>query len=402
MSLSNREIPYIIPEYSLTGDLLSYQVCPLQYRYHNRGALPPSKPVQLWFGEFIHGIMEESYNKWREDPNYQEFPWDWSTKIRPLELDINRRLNARGLFTPRNLLCQFEASETKSMGCKDNKHPHKKIASQRAAAAINTWGVHLFPIVADAEVKLKGSRELHGNPHRRRSDYYGINGIADVISSLSLQNADHDNRILQYLTSNPEVRRLMDEYDSDEFEIIIDYKGMRRPPIRDIQNRENLTWLSHEWQILTYSWLRSHQPESKKPIAGILFYLDELYPAIKEIEFFQKEIREERTDIIPTNTEDITLLRGRKRRVIREELSSGLKEKRSIRVIAISDEKIERALNAFDNVVAEIENSVVSEMESGQIKQCWNANSDNPDTCTLCDSRFFCQGQNNQFRMTVP
>ncbi len=402
MTLSYRDPPYIIPEYSLTGDLLSYQVCPLQYRYHNRGALPPSKPVQLWFGEFIHGMMEESYIKWGEDSNLHRFPWDWSTQIRPLELEINRRLNARGLFTPRNLLCQFDSTEIKAKGCKDNRHPHKKIASQRAEAAINIWGRHLYPIVEAAEVKLKGSRELHSPQNRRRSDFYGITGIADVISSISLQNADPGNKILHYLTESPEIQRLMDENDDDEFEIIIDYKGMRRPPIRDNQDHENLTWLSHEWQILTYSWLRSKQPGSKKPIAGILFYLDELYPAIKEIEYFQKEIREHRTDIIPTNPNDITLLSGRDRRNIRERISLELREKRSIRIIAVTDDKIQRALDAFDNVVAEIENSVVSEMESGQIKQCWHSNSDNPDTCTLCDSRFFCQGQGNHFTMTVP
>ena len=290
MHISKREQPYRIPEYSLTGDLLAYLMCGLQYRYHNRGSLPPATPVQLWFGEFIHSVMEEAYLEWKQDPSRRAFPWSWEPQIREIEMRINERLKARGLNSPPWNFCEHQASHTQQGLCPDANHPHKLIASRRTETAINTWGQHLFPLVHEAEVRLEGIRDMPG--YRQgigRCNYYGITGVVDVISSVNLHSAHSGNLILHYLHQNPDLQQAMDNLSSAEYEIIIDYKGMRRPATNDPN------WQRHQWQVLTYAWLRSQQPQSRVIVAGIIFYLNELALSQEDMEILRQDVSHDQT-----------------------------------------------------------------------------------------------------------
>ena len=414
MKLSTKSKEYIIPEYSLTGDLLSFLTCNLQYRYQNKGNLPPSMPVQLWFGEFIHGALEEAYLKWKKysKEDSLKFPWDWEEEIQPIEELITGRLKIKGLNPPYEYLNNY--------GPKDN------IYSARLERSINLWGPHLFPLIDDTEVLIKGLRPLENE--NSRSDYYSINGVVDVLSSKKVERESqkinnksfqqtldsyfNPNILLDYLSKNDEFKKLLVN-GLDEYEIIIDYKGMRRPsaPSKeefskiqsmmvngDINDSEDYlnykAWIQQQWQILTYAWLRKNQQNSEKPVIGIIFYLNELVPSTDDLVAIREDLKNDTTDIskdlIPKDDWNKLIHWDEKVDLpIHRDLSDKFKMDRSIRIINLNEELMENSLKEFDKVVNDIESSLMKEMNGCNIKEAWKADAEER-TCTACDFRTFC------------
>jgi hypothetical protein len=381
----------VIPEYSLTGDLLAYLKCGRQYRLYNRGGLPPSVPVQQWFGEFIHGVLEEAFTNWRAQapqlrPNW---PWTWEQHIQPIEIAVYRRLLSRGLRPPpRMLYDNYDAPTAVGRG----------IASIRVEAALNTWGMHLFPLVEEAELRLAGSRELPASA-RARAIRYSITGIVDVLSSVLLADAPVNNAILQRLRQSPVVHSEINR-TTQPFEIIVDYKGMRRP------SRDNQSWLHQEWQLQTYAWLRRRQSPDSRVIAGVLLYLNELAPSRTDLRDLRRDVEQGTTDVMPAAADRAILLgeadteenEGEEAETNADMgLSRRFLEDRSFRLVEITPATIGQAADEFDGVVGEIEIAVQQEISGGSALTPWLTRPDHR-TCTACDFKYHCPDALSQRR----
>jgi len=351
-------------------------------------------PIQLWFGDFIHGVMEEAYVKWKEE-DWKDFPWDWKTQIREIELTIHKRMESRGLQPPYNLFCPFqEESETQGL-CHDNHHPHKLLASVRADASINTWGPHLFPLVDDNEVRLKGVRDMPDyKKGTSRSNYYGVTGVIDVLSSVKIEEASDSNLIIKYLHRDPSFQEKLNQLDSNIYEIIVDYKGMKRPSLG------LPSWNHHHWQVQTYGWLRSLQPESNPVLIGILFYLNELVLLKQDLKELKKEVKGHNTDIMPDDGDMKSILKWNPQDKI-PSFSESFKHLRSIRITPMDDVSQLKSLEEFDRVVADIEKSIIDEVDGQVIQNSWKTNP-NKRTCDACDYKTFCKDSGSNKRMTVP
>lgn len=374
MILESKPLDHIVPEYSLTGDLLSYRSCEMQYRYYNGSSLPPSRPVQLWYGEFIHGVLEESFRLWRE---YQfTFPWPY----REIAENENPDAPPEGLAANdlRRLAWPIELSLIQQ-----NKRARSRIARRsayrRAHAAINILGPRLFELISSAEEKLIGTRDMPASSGRPlRAARYVLTGVIDVVTNIELDAVGVENPIAHTVRDAcPGLR--------GTFEVIVDYKSSHRPPINDRRH-----WLPGEWQVKTYAWLRQRQPESPRVAAGVLLYLNELSPSANDVERIRREVAAGTTDVLPRrgsrDARELQLTRAG----TRVDLSEEFRLRRAIRVIPIDNTTLDAATREFDEIVGQIESRIAREDETGSISATWPPTCEEYRTCVACDFKAFC------------
>lgn len=365
MLLSVRPKVYSLPSYSLTGDLIAFRRCGLQYRYTHIGKLPPSRPVQRWFGEFIHGVLEEAFRRYHEG-GLGLPPWSSAT-IEEIRQLIRNRLLARGLrpWDP-----DLEV-----------------LGDRRAEVAINDLGPALFPLIRQVEVRLYGARTLPDiDPalRFRDADRYEITGVVDVLTSVELTGPGMD--------SNPVVRLLQETLPAPapaRFEIIVDYKGMRRPASQGAAQAG--PGQQYEWQIQTYAELRRKQAGAQPVHAGILIYLNELHPSANDMRELKKEIQQGLTDIVPERgSEDEERIRSWSSEQHGAALSLAFRLKRALRIVPVSPASIATALTKFDETVKAIETCRGREAHGATLLEAWDRNPQDEDSCVLCDARTFC------------
>lgn len=373
INLEVKRPPHLVPSYSLTGDLLSFLRCNRQYRFYNGSALPPSRPVQLWYGEFVHGVLEAAYRIWEAANPAPPLPWPCT----PSEWG-----------QPKPTRCEHDIGEIgdriefvlKAQGKDARSRAARAAAYRRAAAAVNELGPLLFPLIADAETKVIGTRALPdvaGRP-KIRADRYEVHGVIDVVTQVSLTKVAQDNAIRHEIeracTSLPE-----------QFEVIADYKGASRP------GRSSDYWTQGDWQVQTYAWLRRHQAEGVPIVAGVLLYIDELAPGTETIQEIRRQIHEQDTDVVPEpGSDDEVILRNWRPGQSVDQLSLTFRLRRAIRVIPVTEASLRTATDAFDGVVRDIEENIEIESANGTISAAWDANCKDGNTCVACDFRHFC------------
>lgn len=391
MELSKRPPVYALPSYSLTGDLLGYLRCGLQYRYSRIGQLPATRPVQLWFGQFIHGVLEEAFRRFDQARRAGEAvlpPWPQEELDEICDL-ITKRLASQGLIPWEPRL--------------------EHLGRARAEAAINDLGPELFPIIHRAEVRLTGARALPAEriPEEfrfRDVDRYEVVGVIDVITHVELSDPElQGNRVVQAILG------ALPGDPPDEFEIIIDYKGMRRPTPTLASGEPDPYWQIYEWQLQTYAHLRSTHADSLPVLAGVLLYTNELLPTWADLSTLKQEIASGRTDASPAEgspaEEMLEVLKrsdapidpatGRKEYPLKLPLDFRLL--RSIRVAPVDPGSIQDALTKFDNTVADIETCRGRENACGSILASWTNYSAEEDTCRACDHMTYCPGYRQNF-----
>lgn len=391
--LSTRSKKYIVPSYSLTGDLIAFLKCRLQYRFNNKGSLPPAIPVQLWFGEFIHGVMEEAYLIWKkelENTGVSKSRWTFD-EVQAISVEVAKRLKSKGLKPYSHIFCNCTEKGSKGW-CEDENHPHHLVANERAFFAVNGWGPHLFPLIMDNEKKLQGIRPMPNyDPDKSRANLYSITGVADVISSINMEKCSPNNKLVSLLRENKKINELIEK--NPEFEVIIDYKGTARPDERGKPD-EQAEWKQFGWQIATYMWLQEQNLKASgidKPIvAGVLLFLNELYPSDEDCKKMARMDHNYLRDECHATDRDLQILEEGNSDNYRY-LSGEFLMRRSIRIVEYDPQMIEESLKAFDEVVSDLESCVLNEMHNPKdVISCWSCSEYDQHRCIACDLKNIC------------
>jgi hypothetical protein len=401
ITLGTRDTPYEIPSYSLTGDVLGYLRCGLQYRYSRIGKMPSRNPVQLWFGHFVHGCMDEGFRRYKVALSGGAGPSGAMAAVDP------------------ELIIPFVQERLKSQGILANDPWLRLLGFARARVALLDLGPHLFPLVSLSEVRLTGTRGLAALPADkvfRRADRYEMAGVIDVVSDVEM--AVHGG--------NPVVANARGKLGTlpPHFELIVDYKGSRRQAnVASVAGAVPSLWDQYAWQLLTYAELRSKQVGSKPVAGGILIYINELLPLVGDFDDLEREISgfTTRSGVTHTTDEpvpraeiaawrDAARLASDAAEAEQEALRSAenpdadliasrrlgtivpfdIRLRRALRVIANEDTARETSLQGFDATVYKIECHRGDEFHGKSLLDSWPPNPEDESTCAACDTRTWC------------
>lgn len=208
-------------EYSITGDILSFNVCPRQYGFFCVRGYQPAHIAQMWYGMVIHQVLDKLHMQ------YDGLINEELKKMLPSDKDVER------------YFLQVENS-LRARGLTPFSRDAREMALEVLKSFNNIEGPTVYPKIKDTECKLQ---KLQGN--------YILKGVVDVIACA-------DEKVTP------------DNYDSVE---IWDYKGSKRPVRGDEWGGKKLN--AYENQMLVYAELYRLKT-GKYPLRGVLYFMNEL------------------------------------------------------------------------------------------------------------------------------
>ncbi|MFA4849529.1 MAG: PD-(D/E)XK nuclease family protein [Methanoregula sp.] len=145
------------PRYSVTGDILSFQICRRQYGFFTHRKYTPAHVVQAWYGQIIHQVLDKLH-------------LHYSGSLNPAHRGI--------LPTDDEVEAYFNAVD-QSLRAKGLHHINSglRVQALRVIKKFNQIeGATLYPRIIDTECNFQST---HGN--------FILEGVVDVLSSSTQQ-----------------------------------------------------------------------------------------------------------------------------------------------------------------------------------------------------------------------
>jgi putative RecB family exonuclease len=208
-------------KYSITSDILSYQLCSRQYGFFAVRGYQPAHVVQFWFGTVIHQVLDKLHL------HYQGL-LDENTKHQvPTDQDVVNYFNAVD-------------DSLKARGIKAVNQSLRDTAINVLTLFNQVEGPKLYPQVLDTECDLQSDR----------GDFI-LHGVVDLLKEVS-------------------SAKYSKEYDKVE---IWDYKGTKFPDLDSKYGEAKLN--RYKYQMLVYAELYKLK-NGRYPLKGVLYFMNEL------------------------------------------------------------------------------------------------------------------------------
>jgi putative RecB family exonuclease len=226
LKLDPSKEPRIKKSYSVTGDILSFQICPRQYGMYTHHGFHPAHMIQMWFGLTIHQVLNKLNQQYTGvlDPKKKgQVPS--SEDVKQFFEHVTDNLAAVGIRAI-------------------NQH-EKELALNVIQEFNRIEGPLLYPNIVETEYKFQSNLEN-----------YILEGIVDVLKH-----------------SESDKIPLPEDFDNIE---IWDYKAARNPQVSQPGKKINDQKIEkYRYQMRVYAQLYKLKT-GKFPRCGRLYFMNEL------------------------------------------------------------------------------------------------------------------------------
>ena len=334
-------------ELSMSGDLMTFRQCPLQYRCYNVLGLPRSNKDPLWNSEFICELEREAYHQWRST----------GRKIKDRQSIGLMSRQVDGFLRSQGMRPHPKTYEDDVEGISG------KLMNLRAHETVCFLMDHLFPLVTENDAVFRYCDDRMP---------FSMTGSAGVMDGNTILNAESSNVLAQI------IKQSVESLSSDS-KVIFEIRGTERP----LQEDEGSNKDSHTTYIHALMGMRmSDNDEAGRIAAGVILYLNELRLSKRARKALYAYLEDSDDD------DDIDILLELEDG---EQPSIESRMRRCIRVVPYDSVSSRKAINDMSRIGMEIIRAHQSDEEDpSAVRSHWEPGNYDERRCKECDLALSC------------
>lgn len=360
----------VIRDFSISGDLIPYRRCGLQYRHYGVDNLPRSDVSRLWASNFIEAFEKEAYHAWCIK---KELGVDRNVS-NELSRIVNRSLRTKGLI-PNPISYEDDPNGVS-----------EKLMNLRAYDVLTFLVNDLFPLICDNNIAIRyrdssmniSSKDCDDSEDMHiYNDFVGfsIYDTCGLIRGISILEAPENNPIRKAFGSD--IERI-----TNDSEVLFQICGMNSP-LNKTSGRHEV--LFEELRALMEMRNRNTISEGPKVVAGILLFLNELHISKRMMKAEQIRMYDPNVEIDLDDMDAVLEMEDG------NQPSWDYRLKKCIKVEYYDQKICSRNLGSIVQLGTEISTNMEQDiMDPSNLISRWEPGQYDEILCSSCDFRYCC------------